>query len=192
MTWRLPVICVAVVGALAIARPWTVRPLNDQPAKAFDADAYVASIWSARVLTEATATAMTVTDVRSRGIPEERRSVFVKGTGTIARVDLESRAGVARIDFGQGVEADLQIGPVLRGTAVRDALSFIKFSDFTNQIEYAQVASALNARVLDGPLKTIDAGTLRGRVVHVVGALATSGGRWELTPVAIAFEAGRQ
>jgi predicted lipoprotein len=35
------------------------------------------------------------------------------------------------------------------GTAVRDAVGFIHFSQFTNQLDYADVATALNNHVRD-------------------------------------------
>jgi predicted lipoprotein len=187
MTWRLPVACLAAIGALAVAQPWTIRPLNDQPAGAFDADAYVSSVWSSRVLPEASSAAIEIAAVPPTGLGDERRSQFVKGTGVVVRVDNQSRVGIARVKFESEREVDVQIGPVLRGTAIRDALPFVRFSDFTNQIDYAKVASSLNARVLQEPLGTIQTDSLRGRSVHVVGALTTQGGRWEITPVALTF-----
>lgn len=192
MTWRLPVACIAVIGALAIAQPWTVRPLTDQPAQSFDADVYVSSIWSTRVLSEASSAAVGITTIPPAGLGDERKSQFVESTGVVVRVDIQSRVGTARVKFGPATEADVQIGPVLRGTAIRDALPFVRFSDFTNQIDYAKVASALNARVLEGPLAAIDARGLHGRSVRVVGALTTSGGRWEITPVVLAFAEDRK
>ena len=33
----------------------------------------------------------------------------------------------------------LQIGPVIKGTSIRDSLDFLKFDDFTNQLEFARV-----------------------------------------------------
>ena len=44
--------------------------------------------------------------------------------------------------------ATVQIGPVIRGTALRDAVSFIRFNDFANQFEFAAVSNALHERVL--------------------------------------------
>ena len=32
----------------------------------------------------------------------------------------------------------VQIGPAMRGTAIRDALDFVSFNDFTNQIDFAR------------------------------------------------------
>ena len=42
----------------------------------------------------------------------------------------------------------LQIGPVVKGSAIRDSLPFFSFGNVTNQIEYAQVGRAFNERAL--------------------------------------------
>ena len=92
--------------------------------------------------------------------------------GTVAKVDTESRAGTLVLkakDVPEGVEVRIAIGPVLRGTAVRDGSGVIPFSDFVNQIEYADVAEALNQRVLDEILKPIDVKSLQGKSVKVQG-----------------------
>ena len=39
----------------------------------------------------------------------------------------------------------MQIGPAMRGTALRDALDFVSFNDFNNQIDYAQFGKAFNS-----------------------------------------------
>ena len=41
-------------------------------------------------------------------------------------------------------QVDLQIGPVIFGTALRDSLPFVHFGDFVNQIQFAQISRALN------------------------------------------------
>ena len=182
MKWRLPAAALFFIGALAILRPWTVRPLDEAAATgAFDADVYVATIWPSRVMAEA-ARAADVSTVTADALPGDRKSALVAGTGVVTAVDTTSRAGIARVRLGDRT-VDVQIGPVIRGTAIRDALPFVSFSDFANQIDYAKVASALNTRVLEGPLKAIDAASLRGRQIRVVGALTVAGGRAELTPI---------
>ena len=52
----------------------------------------------------------------------------------------------------------LQIGPVVKGSAIRDTLPFFSFGKVTNQIEYAQVGRAFNERALkeiEGPLAAL-------------------------------------
>ncbi|MCC8109796.1 MAG: DUF2291 domain-containing protein, partial [Planctomycetes bacterium] len=43
----------------------------------------------------------------------------------------------------------MQIGPIFRGTAIRDMLNFVSFDDFKNQVEFAKLASQLNNHVRD-------------------------------------------
>ena len=190
MSWRLPVGGLVVIGLLAALRPWTIRPLDEGAAATFDADAYVARIWTSRVLPE-TAQAVDVAGVSPDSLPGGRKSAFVSVTGVVTVVDTTSRAGIARVRFGNR-DIDVQIGPVIRGTAIRDALPFVSFSDFANQIDYAKVASALNSRVLEGPLKALETGQLQGRAVRVVGALTSVGGRAELTPISIELMENRR
>jgi predicted lipoprotein len=81
----------------------------------------------------------------------------------------------------------IQIGPVIRGTALRDASSFIRFSDFTNQFDFAGAANALNDHVLRTVLGAMPVDTYVGRTITFVGAIGKSplrdDGAVELVPV---------
>jgi predicted lipoprotein len=116
------------------------------------------------------------------------RAVFVKGTATVADVDRTSRIGLARLRLPWAKTADaaaIQIGPVLRGTALRDALAFIRFTDFVNQLEFAGVANALNDRVIERVLTAVNVDALAGREVTFVGAVPATGAgsTLEIVPV---------
>lgn len=73
-----------------------------------------------------------------------------------------------------GVPADVavqvQIGPAINGTALRDVTGTVSFNEFTNQLEFQQVATEFNNRVRDGVLSGIDPASLEGREIRVVGA----------------------
>jgi predicted lipoprotein len=179
---------IAVAIVLAIARPWTIRPIHMAPAEAFDADAYVASIWP-QILETADRSAVDVTTV-GRVPPETagdslptRRALFVRGTGVVSMVDLGSRVGLAHLEIDGVVERGvaIQVGPVLRGTAVRDALPFVRFTDFTNQFDFAAVAGSINRRVLQEVLGPIDLETLAGRRVSFTGAAVIDNARADST-----------
>ncbi|MGB9377434.1 MAG: DUF2291 domain-containing protein [Mycobacteriales bacterium] len=74
---------------------------------------------------------------------------LVKGTGKVVSVD-RSATGSLLVDLAPGdgkPDLSIAIGPAFVGTAIRDAVGFIKFSQFTNQIDYADVSTALNTRV---------------------------------------------
>jgi predicted lipoprotein len=159
----------AAIVWLAIARPWTIRPIAEEPRGPFDAKAYVAKIWDARV----------VPDIRTHAIPfaafQSQRmtgATPVSFEGIVADVNTSSRVGTASIDVAPAdgrADALLMIGPVIRGTALRDALAFIQFTDFTNQIQFAAVANTLNERVLTTTLRNITPPALAGHRVAVVG-----------------------
>jgi len=102
--------------ALTSCVPWVVRPIDETNAEKFDAVRYVDSIW-----------------VKAAGEPS-----LVRGEGKVVRAE----DGRLVLDSSVVIET----GPVIRGTALRDALPFIQFSQFTNQLEYARVANALNER----------------------------------------------
>ena len=85
--------------------------------------------------------------------------------------------------------ADLQIGPVIRGTALRDALDFIRFTDFVNQLEFAGVATALNDHVVSAVLQAAP-DLVSGAEVSFVGAVPVSGAL-EIVPVKLAVTGPR-
>lgn len=171
--------CLALSVSAVACTPWTTRPIHDdgRPAGATatqpDAPTFVAGIWESRVLPEVAANAMAL----KPGQPPEwlpgRTAAFVRGAGVVVSVDTRSRVGRALVDLDPmdgRPDVSLQIGPVLRGTAVRDALPFISFSDYSSQITFAEVAGALNARILDSVLKDVAPAMLTGRRVAFAGA----------------------
>ncbi|SER86670.1 Predicted lipoprotein [Tranquillimonas rosea] len=76
----------------------------------------------------------------------------VTGTGEAVEANLESRAATLTLDTdGDGAgDVELMLGPVIRGTAIRDAMPFFSFSDFRDQIAFAKLARALNDRAAQG------------------------------------------
>jgi predicted lipoprotein len=183
---------------LVIDRPWTIRPIGQQTSSGpFDAVAYVDGIWASRVVPQIEATAVAVAAFLDASTPgaSGTRTGAVGLEGVILSVDTASRVGVVLVDVDPidgRADASMQIGPVLRGTALRDALDFIRFTDFTNQIEFAAVAGALNDRVRSGVLGAIDVGALEGRRVRAIGAAShhpnASGGLPSIVPVRLVVE----
>jgi len=196
--WRGLALVALVAAVLAVLRPWTIRPIATAMPAEFEAASYVASIWASRVLPEAERSAVDIAvAIRGRpspptpGGPPPRRSVFVKGTALVTELDRRSQVGLARmrIDAGGSSEAAIQIGPVLRGTGLRDALEFIRFTDFVNQIEFASVSNALNDRIAKEVLAPIDLEQLAGRRIRFVGVVtlgaAPADAPLEILPVQI-------
>ncbi len=190
----------------------TVRPLESNGtvsvgAAPFDAAAYVDSIWSARVVpsieNSANDCAALLKALQRDPVDATRRfgrsvqgvSYFLAaGRGTVVEVDKGSRSGLIGLDVGAvkgkgQVDVWVQVGPVVNGSALRDAVGFISFDQFTNQIEFADVGNALNQKVLDVVVRGIDLERLKGSEVSFAGVLAP-GERLVMTPVRLS--AGRE
>jgi predicted lipoprotein len=180
---RLGAVAACVVATLAVLRPWTIVPLETARPQVFDARAYALEAWP-RVVAEAEANAVLVFEAlgparASDGAPPSGRALFVRAVGTLTEVDRRSRVGLARLQVERSPDAEvaIQVGPVLRGTAVRDAASFVQFTDFANQTEFAAVSNALNELVASRVLEGVDIDALRGRRVAVIGAATVGGAR---------------
>jgi len=192
---RSAIAVAVIVVVLAILRPWTVVPIDTKTAGVLEPASYVASMWEARVLPAAERSAIDLQAfMQGAADAGPARAVFVKGTARIADIDRTSRVGLARLLLPwakDGAGAAVQIGPVIRGTAVRDALDFIRFTDFVNQLEFASVASALNDRVLSTVLEPAT-GVVTGAEITFIGATPTSRSAptVEIVPVTLAVVPG--
>jgi predicted lipoprotein len=98
----------------------------------------------------------------SYSFPVEFTGVAGAPNGSIVPVTVE---GVA-----SDVVVQVQIGPALNGTALRDVTGTVSFNEFTNQLEFQEVATEFNDRVRDEVLTEVDPATLEGSTIHVVGA----------------------
>ena len=99
-------------------------------------------------------------------------TVIVRLEGKIVAANTESRAGSIDVDAdGNGTaDARVQIGPVMRGTALRDSLDFVSFNQFTNQIDFAQFGKAFNLHVDKTLTSKLPRDQLVGKTVQVLGA----------------------
>jgi predicted lipoprotein len=213
-------ICLRTFAAAALSFtlgacvPWTVRPIDaDKESSgaqsAVTPQAYVDTIWAAKLLPavlNSAVDARTLLDALARsaddalshyGHREPNGPVYfiVKGEGIVLSVDTRSRAGLALIDvapFDQKADLSIQIGPVLRGTALRDATGIVRFTDFVNQLQFADVGNELNDRVLKTVLAPIDRTKLKGSVIGFAGAVAAEANAEpslrELVPVELIVE----
>ncbi len=121
------------------------------------------------------------------------RSLVVRGQGRVVDVDTRSRSGTATVALDREARATvvLQVGPVITGTAIRDALPALGFDRFVNQIQHADVGNELNARVEREVLQPLDRAGLRGRHVRFAGMASFEEGR-PLTITPVRLEVGSQ
>lgn len=187
--------------------PWTIRPIEPtetrKTADALSPAAYVDSIWSSKLIPAMQARAVDAGEVlKSLGAldAKEKTSAFqvVKGTGVVLKIDTASRIGVAHVDvapFDRQADLTIQIGPVMRGVALRDATGLFPFASFANQIQYADVANELNAHAMRALQGKLDTNTPQGTRITFLGALEIERGvtppmRW-LVPVQVATGAAK-
>ncbi|MAU13862.1 MAG: hypothetical protein CL607_28855 [Anaerolineaceae bacterium] len=167
----------------------TVRTLEeDRIAKeGFSAENYVNSIWESdflptleenaveigHLLSEIDADEDTATEQYGNRTSTGPYSFMAQGEAKILNVDRESRVGLAHLDlqpYDSEVDIYLAIGPVLRGNALRDAVGFIAFNDFTNQVEFAQVSDALKERADVEVLTPFGVDERIGQTIRFLGA----------------------
>lgn len=118
----------------------------------------------------------------------------VRFTGTIVAANTDTRAATAEVDVdGDGTgDATVQLGPVIKGTTLRDVLPFIDFTAFRDQIEFAQLSRALNTEAYETTLAELPREDLVGRQVAVLGAftLKSAADPVLVTPVTLRPENG--
>jgi predicted lipoprotein len=174
-------------------------------AAARDPDQMVASMWAAKVVPYFEKKAGPFVAVRDLAAtaPDQAGAkwgyrakaeatpwtLMVRIEGTIVAADIESRAATIGVDAsGEGkTDATVQIGPAMRGTAIRDALDFVSFGEFTNQIDFARFGKSFNTYVNHNTLEKLPRDDLVGRKVTLIGAyaLAAAGEPPLVTPVEI-------
>ena len=198
-------LCLALASAAALSLAGCkIVPIDDdaEAVAGFNAEAYASELWTGQALPHFAEAAKPVVEVlpaiaadfakagaefgyrAGEGSPW---SFVVSGTGVVAAKNTESRAGTLEVAVeGLSEPVVLQIGPVIRGNAVRDALPFVSFKDFTNQIEYANAGKALTAIAVEGFSPGVAAIAV-GDTVSFTGALSLAGSADKLlvTPISI-------
>lgn len=177
--------------ALSLAACKIVAKSDDPDDVPQDDDARMAALvetdWDARILPRLRESAMPLPEVLNAmetDFPAARETFgggaaegtpgnfVVRGDGLVVAADLESRAARLEVDVtGDGAgDVELQLGPVIRGTALRDSLPFYEFTAFRDQIEFAKLARALNdtahAAMPEAPTDPV------GQTVSFVGVFA--------------------
>jgi predicted lipoprotein len=205
-----------LVGCTACV-PWTVRPIESgedasATAAALNPAAYVNSLWSSKLLpsiensavdarTFVEAFAKSSAEALARwGRREANGPVYlmVKGEGRVIRTDVRSKVGLALVDvapFDGTPDVTVQIGPVIRGTSLRDATGLVRFTDFVNQLQFADVANELNDRVLKTVLASVALPGLAGKTIAFAGTAAGNESAAppvrELVPVRLSIQESR-
>ena len=116
-------------------------------------------------------------------------SYMVKGSGKVLEVHTESQAGTLVLELpGLNEKIALQIGPVVRGTALRDATGAAPFDQFTNQLDYADVSKEMNRRAVKAAFANVAPSSLADKTITFFGAFTfdpRSKGPILVTPVKV-------
>ncbi|MBY5405991.1 DUF2291 family protein (plasmid) [Rhizobium sp. Z1P35] len=182
------IVAAALPGCKIIKTPTAEEKAAAAAKTAFDPNAKVEAIWQSEAVPYFEKRAGDLKDVmqlsasspdaagEKYGNPRKQSSspwtYAVKITGKVVAADTASRAATLDVDAdGDGkADAKVQIGPALRGTALRDTLEFVNFNEFKNQIEWAQFGKAFNEKANTAFLFAIPREGLVGKTVTTIGA----------------------
>ncbi len=92
----------------------------------------------------------------------------IKGTGVAGKN--QSGLLAVKVAGAKGISVNVQVGPAINGTSLRDAAGFINFNQFINQGDYADAGTALNDQVKAKVLAGIDPASLKGKRIAFTGA----------------------
>jgi predicted lipoprotein len=169
--------------------PWTVRRIDEETSAAgnrVSPSAYVDASWNSRILPRILGEAVDASTLLAAigASPADARAKYgrhnrsgssyfiVKGEGKVLSVNAQSRNRLLLIDvapYDQRPDLSIQVGPVLRGMSLRDATGAVDFSEFRNQLEFADVGKEINSRILKTVLRDLDVAALKGKVVSFTG-----------------------
>ncbi len=132
--------------------------------------------WKSRVMDAAHQHALDAgaLDARRQASGSTPDSVFVQLTSDVTAVDVSNEREQKLTVSLNGQPLTIQVGPVMRGNAIRDATGF-KFEDFTNQVQFAQLSRAYNREAIK-QLPKIDANWV-GKPVGVLFAVTLINGK---------------
>ena len=155
--------------------------------KGFDPVSYVENIWESKILTTIHNDSEEITFIldqlfKNQELAEEKYghrsgtgsfSFMVRGKAEVVSLNKKSRVGTLSIKLEKEYDSEIYItiGPVIKKDSIRDAVKFIKFNDFVNQLDFADVSRIIKVRVLNeiiGPLKLKE---IVGKKINFEGAI---------------------
>lgn len=207
LTRRVALGTLGAGGGLAVLAACKIVPIAETGGQdaGFDAKGYAGELWTSEALPHFELAARPVAevltaiaaDIGTAGSAYGYRpategspwSFVVSGRGMVTAKNTASRAGtltVAVEGTAPPLEVVIQIGPVVRGNAVRDSLPFVSFKDFTNQLEFADVGKAFTALAVARTTAAAQAAAAGDTVTFLgVMSLNTSSERILVTPVSL-------
>ena len=155
--------------------------------KGFDAKAYVENIWQSKIIPTISKEANYITYIldelfKNKEVAEEKYggrsgtgsySFMIKGNGEVTSLNTASRVGTLSIKLKKSYDSEIFItlGPVIKKDSIRDAVKFIKFNDFVNQLDFADVSRIIKVRVLNEIIGPLNLKEITGKKINFEGAI---------------------
>ncbi len=112
----------------------------------------------------------------------------ITAVATVTEYDDSSRNGLIRIDFAPEdgeFDAILQVGPVIKQTAIRDTLECVGFTEAGNQMFFAELSDELNKMMRLKTIDPLDLATITGKKIKFYGALKINEGDTDFSSIVI-------
>ena len=155
--------------------------------KGFDPVSYVENIWESKIRTTIHNDSEEITFIldhlfKNQELAEEEYghrsgtgsfSFMVNGKAEIVSLNKKSRVGTLGIKLEKEYDAEIYItiGPVIKKDSIRDAVKFIKFNDFVNQLDFADVSRVIKVRVLNEIIGPLNLKEITGKNINFEGAI---------------------
>lgn len=155
--------------------------------KGFDPVSYVEEIWYSKIIPTISNDSEEISFIldelfKNKELAEEKYghrsgtgsySFMVNGKAEIISLNKESRVGTLELKLSKDYEAQIfiTIGPVIKKDSVRDAVKFIKFNDFVNQLDFAGVSRIIKTRVMNEIIGPLNLNNIVGKQIKFEGAI---------------------
>ena len=155
--------------------------------KGFDPVSYVEEIWYSKIIPTISNDSEEITFMldelfSNKELAEEKYghrsgtgsySFMVNGKAEIIGLNKESRVGTIELKLNKNYDAQIfiTIGPVIKKDSVRDAVKFIKFNDFVNQLDFAGVSRIIKTRVMNEIIGPLNLNNIVGKQINFEGAI---------------------
>lgn len=191
---------VAMTGCVKVVKIGEEAKLTGETT--FDASSSVEEMWDSKLLPEITGEATDLvtllkesgddpaTAKEQYGLGNGKKVFAVKGTGTVTAVD-SAKQGTMTVQlegYTGAAEVKIQVGPIYKGTSIRDALSFVSNQDVKNQVEWAELSQKINEKVNSDVVSKVDVASATGKKVTFTGCFTSDGSKVLITPVELSVE----
>ena len=155
--------------------------------KGFDPVSYVENIWESKILTTIHNDSEEITFIldqlfKNQELAEEKYghrsgtgsfSFMVRGKAEVVSLNKKTRVGTLSIKLEKEYDSEIYItiGPVIKKDSIRDAVKFIKFNDFVNQLDFADVSRVIKVRVLNEIIGPLNLKEIAGKKINFEGAI---------------------